>query len=320
MTDPAGQIWSFISLGSQAAPVVGGVLYRYFNYEGIFGVSIALLSVDLILRLLVLERKLTKTPTPDQGTDVANVAGHVDETSPLIAHNGSAHDELYVLDVSRNFFLDAFPIARCFKHSGLLASLFATFIQAFIFSTFDATIPLIAIRFHHLDSFSTGLLFLALGVPEILIGPVAGWLVYRRGTKFVAVIAWSILGLGTTSIAFQLSFSPDESHGNQATAIFATLLAVCGVGIAATGAPTLTEASKVVERYYETNKSLFGNAEPYALLFGINGLIFNAGFSTGPLLAAYMKPVMGFSGVYFLLGGVSTVAAACSILYLEKKR
>lgn len=294
------------------------MLYRYFAYEGVFGVSVALLFLDLILRVLVVERKTANPPSSNEGAELANDTVHVNETSPLISDIRPVQEELYILDVCTNSFLGAFPIIRCLKHSGLLTALSTTFIQAIILSAFDATLPLIAIKRYQLDSFSTGLLFLALGVPEVLVSPMAGWLVDRRGTKRIATLAWAILGFGVLFIAFQMSISSKQNRGKSSLAIFTTLLTVCGGGIAATGAPTLTEASAIVERYYRNNKDLFGHAEPYALLYGINSLAFNAGFSVGPVLSAYMEPVVGYAGVYLLLAGLSIVTAACSGLFFEQ--
>lgn len=48
-----GSIFSFISVGNLAAPLLGGVLYEKAGYSGVFGIGFAVLALDFIMRVLV---------------------------------------------------------------------------------------------------------------------------------------------------------------------------------------------------------------------------------------------------------------------------
>ena len=52
-----GTIGSVVSLAMVSAPVLGGTVYHTFGYEAVFYMLGAMLVIDVILRLLMIERK-----------------------------------------------------------------------------------------------------------------------------------------------------------------------------------------------------------------------------------------------------------------------
>jgi MFS family permease len=48
------EIFSFVSVGDLCAPVVGGILYEKAGYEVVAAVTLSTISVDLLMRLLVI--------------------------------------------------------------------------------------------------------------------------------------------------------------------------------------------------------------------------------------------------------------------------
>jgi MFS family permease len=52
-----GTIGSVVSLGMVSSPIVGGAVYHAFGFEAVFWVLGGMLVIDVLLRLLMIERK-----------------------------------------------------------------------------------------------------------------------------------------------------------------------------------------------------------------------------------------------------------------------
>ena len=179
------QIFSFISVGELAAPVLGGVLYKKTGYSGVFGMGAGILAIDFIMRLLVIEKKVAArydnsnqdgAANPRQhgtrdGNDQDEVASEEDALLP------KKEEEYYTVPEGQNRVIRALPILYCFSDPRLLVALLLLFVQAFLLACFDATIPTEADSLFGFDSLKSGLLFIALDVPYLLLGPIAGWTV-----------------------------------------------------------------------------------------------------------------------------------------------
>ena len=157
-----------------------------------------------------------------------------------------------------------FPLLYCLSDPRLLTALLLAFVQATLLSTFDATVPTIATSYFGFDSLSAGLLFIALVLPYLLLGPVAGWAVDRYGTKPAAVMGFGYL----VPVLVLLRFT--SPGGKSEVIVYCVLLALCGIGLAVIGSPSIVEASTVVEMYEKANPDFFGANGPYAQLYGIN--------------------------------------------------
>jgi nitrate/nitrite transporter NarK len=58
---------------------------------------------------------------------------------------------------------------------------------------FDAVFPLHLKRIFDFTSLTSGAMFAALAVPEMILGPVAGWIVDNYGSKLAALIGFVTL-------------------------------------------------------------------------------------------------------------------------------
>ncbi|KAH0385087.1 MFS general substrate transporter, partial [Aureobasidium melanogenum] len=98
-----GSIFSFISVGNLVAPLLGGVLYKKAGYVGVFGIGFAVLAIDFIMRLLVIEKKVARrynfTAREDSHEDNASHADDEEaasnEQEPLLGTK--AEDDYYTI-------------------------------------------------------------------------------------------------------------------------------------------------------------------------------------------------------------------------------
>ncbi|KAJ9669457.1 hypothetical protein H2201_000324 [Coniosporium apollinis] len=304
-----GTIFSLISAGTLAAPVLGGILYDKTGYVGVFSVGVALLAVDFIMRLLVIEKKIAKRyeSKDTERRDQDEEEGFDTEETPLL---GSSESEKYKLPETRSKLVRAAPILACITDRSILAALLVCLVQATLLGSFDATIPTLASDYYGFDSLHDGLLFLPLGAADLIVGPIAGWATDRFGTKLVATVGYFYL------VPVLILLRLPHPGGTKQVILYGAMLALCGVGEAIIGAPSIVEAGAMVEKYHKANPGFFGEEGPYAQLYGANSMVFSAGLTLGPLVAGGLKDKIGYGNMNAMVAGVCFVTAMVSFLFI----
>ncbi|KAI0201467.1 major facilitator superfamily domain-containing protein [Astrocystis sublimbata] len=315
-----GTIFSIISVGQLMAPVIGGVLYEKTGYAGVFGLGAGILALDFIMRLLVIEKKTaakyaepsTNGPLPDSASQVGdnNETGHEPSEEDALLPK---EDEAYKIRKTPNKLVRAFPILVCFKSPRLVMSLCLAFVQAALLAVYDATIPTEAQALFQFSPLQAGLIFIALDIPYLILGPLAGWAVDRYGTKLAAVIGFGWM----VPVLILLRLPPDLMlPKSQNIILFCALLALNGVGLAIIGSPSVVEASAVVQKYDKANPGFFGANGPYAQLYGFNSLFFCAGLTVGPVVGGLLKDSIGYGNMNLVFAIVSAVTAVLSFFII----
>lgn len=313
------QIFGFISIGELAAPVLGGVVYKKAGYPGVFGIGFAILAIDFIMRLCLIEKKVAaqwEVDEPEAGDEQEEQDGNArdeedaNEEEPLLRKK---EEDSYKVPDGQPKAVRAFPILFCLKDPRLLTALLLAFNQATLLATFDATIPTEAEQLFGFDSLKSGLLFIALVLPYLLLGPVAGWLVDRFGPKPAAVLGFGYL----VPVLILLRLARPGSTPQ--IVIYCVLLALCGIGLAVIGSPSIVEASYVVDMYNKTNPDFFGEQGPYAQLYGINSMVFSLGLTLGPLISGGLKDAIGYGNMNLVVAMLCLVTATLSVVYVGGK-
>ena len=286
-----------------------------------FGLGFAILAVDFIMRILIIEKKTAakyevkeegensdgNLPQPEHDAE----DGHEEnEEDPLIRKKESQE---YKIPPDQPKAIRSFPILYCLRDPRLLTALLLAFVQATLLSTFDATVPTEAQELFNFDSLNAGLLFIALVLPYLLLGPVAGWTVDRYGPKPAAVVGFGYL------VPVLILLRLVRPGGKTQIIIYCVLLALCGLGMGVIGSPSIVEASYVVERYHKTNPDLFGPNGPYAQLYGINSMVFSAGLTVGPLISGALKDAVGYGNMNLVASALCLVTATLSFIYIGGK-
>ncbi len=309
-----GTIFSVVSVGVLAAPVLGGVLYEKTGFAGVFGLSAGILGIDFIMRLLVVEKKVAAR-YEDPKQDTPN--GHTDddpENTPLATEESALlpkpEADYYTVPPNQTKIIRSLPILYCLTSPRLLTALLLAFMQALILGSFDATVPTEAQSLFNFSSLTSGLLFIALDIPYLIFGPLAGWTVDKYGPKPA-----SVFGFGYLAPALILLRLP-HAGGTDQIILFSGLLALCGVGMGIIGSPSIVEASDVVQKFDRANGEFFGKNGPYAQLYGFNSLVFSAGLTVGPILAGSLRDSIGYGNMNLVVAVLSGVTAVLSFVYL----
>lgn len=283
-----------------------------------------LLGLDFIMRILVIEKKtamkydksLATAQNPrDHGSreeGEAESRGDGNEEEPLLPKKED--DNYRISEEGQNKLVRSLPILHCLSDPRLLVALLLAFVQATLLATFDATIPTEAQSLFNFDSLSAGLLFIALDIPYLLLGPIAGWAVDRYGTKPAAVLGFGFLVPALVLLRLPSHEVASSRKGN--IVLYCAMLSLNGIGLAVIGSPSIVEASDVVQKYDKANPGLFGENGPYAQLYGFNSLVFSAGLTLGPILSGTLRDSIGYGNMNIVIACISGVTAILSFLYV----
>ncbi|KAH8589822.1 major facilitator superfamily domain-containing protein [Bisporella sp. PMI_857] len=323
-----GAIFGFISVGTLLAPMLGGVLYDKGGLAGVFGLAFAVLAVDFIMRVLVIEVKVARRYEPsDAGASDALVTGANqpqagvtdeeeeggrDELSSLLRNTRKGED-LYKISPNLPKVMRIIPILPCLAAPRLVAALLISFVQAVLLGSIDATVPIVSQEYYNFSSLQAGLMFLPIGIANLTFGPLLGWCVDRFGTKRVAVLVYLYL------VPVLISFRLAKPGGVSEVAVYETLLALAGIGVAGMGAPSVVEASTVVQKYHQANPDFFGEHGPYAQLYSLSYLFFSLGLTVGPELAGGLRQAVGYGNMNAVLAAICAVTALVCFLFIGGK-
>ncbi|KAI4132332.1 MAG: hypothetical protein LQ341_006286, partial [Variospora aurantia] len=211
--------------------------------------AFALLAIDFVMRLMLIEKKVAAQwdVREESGDDeneeeeqVGNAGEEEDanEEEPLLRKK---EEDNYKVPDGQSKVVKGYPILYCLKDPRLLTALLLAFNQAALLAAFDATIPTEAQQLFGFDSLKSGLLFIALVLPYLLLGPVAGWMVDRYGPKPAAVLGFGYL------VPVLILLRLAKPGGTSQVVIFCVLLSLNGIGLAVIGSPSIVEASYVVQ-------------------------------------------------------------------------
>lgn len=272
------------------------------------------------MRLLIIEKKTATKYDAEEG-EGSNGNDSRSEQDAEDGHEETEEDPLIRKEESQEYKIPpdqprpirSLPILYCLKDPRLLTALLLAFVQATLLATFDATIPTEAQELFDFDSLSAGLLFIALVLPYLVLGPVAGWTVDRYGPKPAGVIGFGYL------VPVLILLRLVRPGGKSQIIVYCALLALCGLGMGVIGSPSIVEASYVIGQYDKSNPDLFRPNGPYAQLYGINSMVFSAGLTVGPLVSGSLKDAIGYGNMNLVVAAVCLLTAVLSFIYVGGK-
>ncbi|GIZ49922.1 hypothetical protein CKM354_001293900 [Cercospora kikuchii] len=318
MGSALGTIFSAVQVGTLIAPVIGGVLYKESGMQGVMALAIALLTVDLLMRLFAIEKKIAlqagwvsdnRLDPSMRTTERLGNEGYMHDEEPLLQKDNDL-DDRYKLSEEQPRIVHAIPYLACLASPSLRTALLASTIHGILIGSFDSTIATVAQSFFRFDSSQAGLLYLPIGLAGLVSGPIIGWAVDCYGTKKPAVFAFAIMA--PVLILLRLV----QPGGIHQVVLYAALLSFAGIGLSGCATPALVEGGNVIERYHTANPTFFGENGPYAMVYGVNGAVFNAGMTIGPTIAGGLKESIGYGNMNLVLAGVSGFTALLCWKYL----
>lgn len=265
-----------------------------WGFDGILNVSLAVLMVDLVMRVLMVERRRDSFPGP---ASCGN--GGQAETDQLLP--SSAKSTSYVAPKT------LLPILSCLSNSQLAVALLLNFIQYIILGSYDATLSMEAGERFGISPDKVGFVFLALAIPVLSMSAFAGWAVDRYGPRVVAMIGYGIFVPILASVSLLTSgcvIAPPSGLG-----VFCGLLCLQGGCLSLISTPAVVKAKRVVERVARDDPARFGTRGATGQLFGINSLVSSFGLVLGNYMSAVLREAIGYWGMNLVLAFSCGLAA-----------
>ena len=295
-----------LSFGLLLGPVLGGVLYEYCGYFQVYLPVFGLIAMEIILRLMIIEKEkkpippASQSPSPTERAQKdrlahglpSDPASHSRESDPLLKPPPTVD--------SANAYKALLTSPR------FLMALNALLILNSIANGFDSTLVPYIQDAYHMPASQAAALFLALAVP-MLLAPISGWLTDRYGARLPILsglvlaipsqILLSLISKGTTMPFLKLAIS----------------LAFMGLTFALVMAPLRVEANFVVSQIEKDTPGGFGARGILARAIGLMSTVVATGGFVGPLYAGFVRVSAGWKVLELLNAGL---CASILVLFL----
>ncbi|KAJ8122686.1 hypothetical protein ONZ43_g1179 [Nemania bipapillata] len=305
-----GYINISMSIALLLAPVIGGVVYNHAGYYAVFYVAFGVVGLDIVLRLLMIEKKIARQWIREPEAVAENSQDDVEKTSPANildtqpprsstniinteapvvdpAAEASDRDEQGNGSKESQGKHRGRPIITLLKSTRLLAALYGILVESGILIGFDAVLALFVRGLFGWNSTAVAVLFLALFLPGF-VAPLAGWLSDRYGAKWPSFAGF----VATIPVLISLRFVTENTI--QHKALLAVLLALAGVTLPFSMTPLMAEISYVIEAEEAKNPGIFGEKGVYGLAYGLFNMAFALGGIIGPIWAGYVVKSAGW--------------------------
>lgn len=292
-------VMSFQAIGAVLGPSVGGVMYDHLSYVSIFILCAALVAVDLVGRLVLIDEKMVQSRIRE--TQRLNQA--------VIAHQRLMMQHLpscasgQLSDVNPGALRAAtserpYGILRMVVDKEILITGGAIFVIAMVFSAME---PVLAIYFQLEFGFSsqmTGVAYLALAVPYIiasgLTGALVDKLVYRN--KLIMSVGMMLFAVGLPLVGYS-------------TTVWALSLSLVlsGVAMGVAQTPLFAEVSEYLQS--------IGQCTAQAQGMAVINTFFTAGAAVGGFCGGLLYQHIGWFYSMLLLGMLCAGYAGLTLIF-----
>ncbi|KAJ4292708.1 hypothetical protein N0V90_009371 [Kalmusia sp. IMI 367209] len=347
-----GYVGAGMSVGILIGPLLGGVVFDRAGYGAVFGMAYALIGLDVILRLLLVEKKVAvrwdaevpevggagntessveketadgfqgssnnvfeeKDPVPVNSSDPEQGPTGVPIHLTPVTITANLPSPTGIDDPAKHRVRDRLPPLLSLLYSRrLLAALFGSIMQAGIMTAFDSVLTIHVANTFHWTSTGAALLFLPVVIPSFL-GPVFGWLSDRYGGRYMSTAGFLLACPPLVCLRFI------DSNTINDKVLICALLALVGLSLTMTFPPLMAEISAVVEtkekKMVANGMRGYGPGGAYAQAYALFNMAFAAGCTVGPLLAGFLVEEKGWNTMTWVLGFLSAVAAIPTFFWL----
>lgn len=307
------QMMGYISLSMSvailAAPLFGGLIYEKGGYYAVFYLSFGMIILDIILRLLLIERKIAQQWAVEE---VVNPSGKENSsidpsaTPTPESHHPSASEAPHPVPLAGKRSIP--PALTLLSSRRLLSALWCTLVQSMLMTTWDATLPLRVANLFGWDSLGAGLIFLPFVLPSFL-APLIGIYVDRKGPRLPAALGF-FLAVPPLVLLRLINHS-----GIRQIILLCGLLALLGFTLMMAMVPFLAEIAYVVVAKEKARPGAFGKKGAYAQAYGIYNCAFSGGMVLGPIWGGFLVRGAGWGTMAWSLAVLSAFSVVPAALW-----
>jgi MFS family permease len=213
-----GMVASFVGAGALSGPAVAGFLLEFTGYWATWSIVIVVLSLDIVMRLAMVEKprnhgKAADTEDEESSDQNAKPDGGVTEDSALLADTSpkSYSSPERNVDVNQNNRPSIFDFYRAILcQPRVVVGLLSYMMHSSLLASYNTTIPAHVSHAFDWDALATGLLFVALQSPSLVLSPLCGWLRDKIGTRVPAGMGFVLIAPSLWLVGQRIRSS---SHG-----------------------------------------------------------------------------------------------------------
>lgn len=296
-----GYIGMGMTFGAMGGPLLGGVLYEHGGYYSVFALAFALIGLDVVFRLVMVERKdavrwlecqrAFSEASQQRGSvtdfDIERQKSHPGEPAP---QQGAADCSSMALPKRKSAVLTLLSSYR------FIVSLWAYFILSLLLTSFDSVLPLFVEGRFGWQQTAQGLIFIPVTLPH-LIDPVIGFINDRYPWSRRYLTGGAFFAAAPVLVCLRF-VDEDSTHD---IVLLCALLALLGLCLAIMLAIILVEASYVVKEKEEQTPEIWGKGGAMALSYGLLNAAFAAGSLAGPFLAGFIRESSGWETMAWVI-------------------
>lgn len=276
-----------MSAGLLVSPVIGGAIYNHLGYYAVYYVAFGCIALDVLLRLLLIEKKIARQWIHDDETTDAERG----MTGTPAEESTAKHPKLGLL-----------------KSRRILAANWGIILQSAVMFSWDTVLPLFVKATFGWDATAAGLIFLCIFLPG-LVSPLVGWLSDRYGAKWPSLAGF----VASIPILVCMRFITDNTLAHKV--LLGALLALMGVTLTFSNTPLMAEITYAIEAEEAKRPGVFGQKGVYGLAYGLFCTSYALGGSIGALMSGYVMAGAGWSTLMWALavwmaGGAVVVGLA----------
>lgn len=298
-----GKVYGLISVavavGTSAGPMLSGILFDFGGYWVAWSSAFVVILIDIVLRLLMLERPKDKgkRPATADADDLSDP-----ENAPLLQPQPP---EVIPVQLRMRERTGLQFYITLFQHRKFVAGAVSYLVFAILTASFDTTLPLHVRDVFGWGSTQTGLLFVALQSPGIPLSPIVGWVKDRLGTRHPITIGFLVL----TPLVWLLGVPGDErfpwaNEGDRGHIIYSVTVALIGVTICALNGAGTMEATMAVDEIESKQPGIFGPNGGYSRALSISSMGWTLGSFIGPLLSGVLVEEGGYYAMCCVLAAI----------------
>lgn len=316
-----GWVAMSMTLGLMTGPLIGGVLYQHGGYYAVFGLAFGFIGLDIIFRLVMIERRHAmpwlkeeqgdeashqgETNDPTEKPANVDVTTHSDRTTPVPAEE-SATDS-HAPSTKPRFG----RVRHLLNSSRMIISIWTYLIISVMLTSFDSVLPLfVKDRFGWAQT-AQGLIFIPISVPSFL-EPLVGFIVdkFPRSYRYICsgALFLSVPPLVT------LRFVTHNEIGDKV--LLCALLVLVGLCVCCLMPPVMVEVSCIVNQKEAKDPAIFGQGGAMALAYGLLNAAWAAGSIIGPFFAGFIRDDAGWSTMTWALSILTGVTGVPVLLLL----
>jgi MFS family permease len=312
-----------MSVGPIIGPLLGGVIYARGGYYAVFGLMFAMLAIDAVLRLVMIEKRVAQKWLKAEAVqpDATNIRPKSDGSASL-THCPESFDTSYTMakngDKTTNGALPSRQILHCELPSILrlllsfrmLVGLAGGLLQSSLNVAFDSTLPLTVQTLFGWQQTGQGLIFITILIPSLL-QPVFGAITdrYRQGRRLLAASGYFL----ATPAYVLLRLITQDTLGQKI--LLCVLLVVIGLAMAISMPAIIAEISATVTDAEKNDPQPVKNTAVVTGWSLINAA-YAAGCMIGPLFSGLIRNAAGWQTMAWCLGLLSGVTGVFLLLCL----